>query len=82
MNEADILQAMRAIQQYLQRTPGAADTAIGIHHRWVVWTEPVPLLAVTEQALQRLEQDGEVERHRLQGGTELWRRRGGAEQDD
>ncbi|GAA5784792.1 hypothetical protein GCM10007860_17180 [Chitiniphilus shinanonensis] len=65
---------MKAIRDYLRTRPDSADTVEGIHEWWIRWPgEPEPL-AVTREALERLQAAGEVER-RLIGKRELWRAR-------
>lgn len=74
MNEQHVLQAMQAIRARLARSPRAGDTVKGIHTWWIGWAEPVPHVAVTEQALQRLAAEGLVEQCVMEDGTGVWRR--------
>ncbi len=74
MNEKDVREAVKQIRHALAHSPLAADTAEGIHTFWLKWAEPRPHWTVTEKALLKLERRGEVERVRLEGGREMWRK--------
>ncbi len=74
MNEQHVLQAMQAIRAHLARSPRAGDTVRGIHMWWIGWAEPMPHVAVTEQALQRLAAEGLVEQRVMEDGAGVWRR--------
>lgn len=80
MNEQHVLQAMQAIRLHLQRSPRAGDTVKGIHLWWIGWAEPMPHVAATEQALQRLAAQGLVESCEMEDGTSVWRRCQAADQ--
>lgn len=74
MNMQDpILYAVEAIRQYLLVRPGAADTLEGIHSWWIDWQGQPESTEVSAAALQKLLQNGEVEK-RLVGGREIWRK--------
>ena len=68
---------MRQIKQVFSRSPAAADTAKGIHDWWVGWREPVPGVATTLEALQRLRKAGLVAAVRVEGGQQVWRAKAG-----
>jgi hypothetical protein len=65
--------AIRAIEFRLSESPNSADTVEGIHNYWIDWSEPVPPLLVTQQALEALEQKKLVEQVRV-GERSIWRK--------
>ena len=73
MNDALLTQTAEAIKRYLARCPAAADTTEGVHHWWIDWPQLPPPLAVTQAALEQLEQQGWVIGMRS-GNRTLWRK--------
>jgi hypothetical protein len=55
------------------QSPNSADTVEGIHNYWIDWSEPVPSVLVTQQALEVLEKNGFVEPV-LVGERVIWRK--------
>jgi hypothetical protein len=75
MHEQEVRHAMQQIRHALERSPAAADTVQGIHAWWIEWPEPGPHWTTTQQALERLRDEGVVECVRLEDGREVWRRK-------
>jgi hypothetical protein len=65
--------AIRAIEFRLSKSPNSADTIEGIHNYWIDWSEPVPPMQVTQQALEALEQKKLVEQVMV-GERAVWRK--------
>ncbi len=66
--------AISAIRRFLNERPNSADTLEGIHRWWIRWPALEESSLITLQALEQLENLGEV--HQLRLGTSiLWRRR-------
>ncbi|HBK56405.1 MAG TPA: hypothetical protein DDZ76_09010 [Xanthomonadales bacterium] len=65
--------AEAAIRSFLIARPDSADTVDGIHRWWIQWPGLAESPVVTQIALERLEQAGEVEHFRI-GTSILWRR--------
>lgn len=64
-----------AIVAFLAAHPQAADTVEGIHQFWISYPGEVSLsVAVTLEALEQLEADGQLERVTL-GQRTVWRRK-------
>ncbi|WP_374517686.1 hypothetical protein [Undibacterium squillarum] len=74
MNEGLVETVAAAIRRYLEIRPGAVDTLEGIHHFWVDWGGREESMAITAQALQRLEEQGFLEQKKI-GPRALWRLR-------
>ncbi|WP_222846709.1 hypothetical protein [Chitinolyticbacter meiyuanensis] len=72
MDDALIDYVAQAICRYLQQRPASADTLEGVHAWWIEWPDLPEAPAVTLAALERLEQQGVVERRHI-GNRELWR---------
>jgi hypothetical protein len=73
MNHQVLNFAIRAIEFRLTESPNSADTVEGIHNYWINWSEPVPPLQVTQQALEVLEQEKFVELVMV-GEKAVWRK--------
>ncbi len=73
MNNQTLNFALRAIQSRLTQSPNSADTVQGIHNYWIDWSEPVPPVLVTQQALEVLEKNALVEQI-LAGERVIWRK--------
>jgi hypothetical protein len=73
MNHQVLNSAIRAIEFRLTESPNSADTVEGIHNYWINWSEPVPPLQVTQQALEVLEQEKFVELVMV-GEKAVWRK--------
>lgn len=73
MTDADCVQfAIDAIAQYLLQHPDSADTVDGIHEWWIVWPHGTESILLTQAALERLEQDGVLQRSRV-CHKDVWR---------
>jgi glycine/D-amino acid oxidase-like deaminating enzyme len=71
MDDELILAAMLGIQRYLDSRPESADTLDGIHYSWIASIESK---AVTQAALELLQESGVVECRRYGRDTVIWRR--------
>lgn len=70
----DINFAIQSIRTYVEAHPRAADTLFAIHTYWIDWTEPDASVSCTFVALGHLEQEGFMERVRVEN-TEIYRRK-------
>lgn len=66
--------AVSEILEYLRLRPASADTLEGIHRWWIRWPDTEAALAVSEAALERLEERGDMQRVQV-GSSLLWRGR-------
>lgn len=71
--EQDVQWAMQQIRAWLRQWPDSADTAAGVHEYWIEWGGPGAMPEVTEEALRRLQQEGEVECFHAGRGA-VWRK--------
>ena len=78
MDDELILATMLKIQRYLHSNPESADTLDGVHSYWIQSPE---LKAITQAALERLENTGIVERMAYGRDNVLWRRPRNADGD-
>jgi hypothetical protein len=73
MTDADLVRfAANAILHYLQRHPGSADTAEGIHEWWIAWPDIPESILITCIALEQLEQEHKIE-HSDVANRRIWR---------
>lgn len=63
----------REISRYLAGHPAAADSAEGIRRRWLLRQRFDEAAAQVQQALDRLEEAGQVRRQVLPEGTVIYR---------
>ncbi|WP_039913265.1 hypothetical protein [Cellvibrio mixtus] len=73
MKNKFIEHAIHAIQAHLSARPESADTLEGIHQWWIRHDGQEESIAITEQALQQLEDIGFVESFSI-GNRKIWRR--------
>lgn len=74
MDERLVAYAEQAIREFLERRPDSADTLEGIHRWWIDWPGLPESPVVTEIALERLLESGDIESFRI-GNNVVWRRR-------
>ncbi len=65
--------AIHAIQSHLTARPDSADTLEGIHRWWIHHDGQEESIAITEQALQQLENLGFIESREI-GNRKIWRK--------
>ena len=69
-----ITQVAGEVRRYLQAHPYASDTLLGVTKFWLNRELREPTTAIVERALESLLAEGEIERHQLPGGTQIYRR--------
>lgn len=66
--------AKKQIAEYVSARPDSADTVEGIHQWWIKWPGTAESMAITQAALEQLEQAGIMQRVRVHS-REIWRLR-------
>ena len=72
---ADLDAVMRALSDYVQQHPAAADTELGITQWWLAGYGLSACPELVVKALEQLAQQGVMERVELGAGRRVWRAR-------